>query len=128
MQFLWIHKRWFVNTAGIIIYITVPHFYECPIDGYGNRRDLEDRPELRFGSVDFVATKDYMTRMPAPINYVILLDVSQSAYVQNVTSSVLGSFKQIIKDLAKSNLQSKFSIITFSRNVYFYNLKGFSNF
>lgn len=45
-----------------------------------NRRvDLDQRPELTQGSVEFVAPTEYMVRPPMPPLYFFLIDVSISA-------------------------------------------------
>ena len=39
--------------------ITVPPEFFCHLDHQGRRTDIMERPELLFGSVEYVATKDY---------------------------------------------------------------------
>ena len=40
----------------------VPMEYFSPLDHDGQRQDLEQRPELRNGSVEYVAPQEYMVR------------------------------------------------------------------
>lgn len=89
----------------------------------GKRLDLETRPELKFGSVEFVATKEFSTRPPAPASFVFAIDVSWSS-VQNGT---LATAIQAIKALLfgpDGGLPPavQFGLVTFDRNVHFYNL------
>ncbi len=41
--------------------------------------DPSRRPEVRFGTVEYTATADYMARPPQPAMYLFLLDVSHNA-------------------------------------------------
>ena len=43
------------------------------------RKDIDDRPELYSGSVDLIASKEYMNRPPMPPTYIFLFDVSSEA-------------------------------------------------
>lgn len=49
------------------------------MDASGRRIDLDQRPELTKGSVEFVAPTEYMVRPPMPPLYFFLIDVSLSA-------------------------------------------------
>lgn len=49
------------------------------MDANGRRVDLDQRPELAKGSVEFVAPAEYMVRPPMPPMYFFLIDVSISA-------------------------------------------------
>lgn len=49
------------------------------MDASGRRVDLDQRPELTKGSVEFIAPAEYMVRPPMPPLYFFLIDVSISA-------------------------------------------------
>lgn len=49
------------------------------MDSTGRRVDLDQRPELIKGSVEFIAPAEYMVRPPMPPLYFFLIDVSISA-------------------------------------------------
>ena len=57
---------------------TVAYFYS-PTDVDGNRLDLDSRPELSNGSIDFIADANYQNRPPMPPTFVFVFDVSQPA-------------------------------------------------
>jgi protein transport protein SEC24 len=57
----------------------VPQSYFSPLNPNGTRHDYVARPELSRGSVDFVATSEYMARTPAPAAFVFVIDVSAAA-------------------------------------------------
>lgn len=59
--------------------LSVPVEYFCPLDANGKRKDVDERPELCQGSVEFVAPTEYMVRPPMPPVYFFLIDVSASA-------------------------------------------------
>jgi len=50
--------------------------YFCGLDADGRRYDVADRPELRNGSVEFVAPQQFTNRPPQEPIYAFLLDVS----------------------------------------------------
>ncbi|CAF5168828.1 unnamed protein product, partial [Rotaria magnacalcarata] len=50
--------------------------YDPATKTYG---DPSRRPEVRFGTVEYTATSDYMARPPQPAMYLFLLDVSHNA-------------------------------------------------
>lgn len=58
---------------------SVPGEYFAHLDASGRRIDMDQRPELTKGSVDFVAPTEYMVRPPMPPLYFFLIDVSISA-------------------------------------------------
>jgi protein transport protein SEC24 len=54
----------------------VPTEYYCGIDETtGERKDVNERPELRRGIVEVVATQEYTTRTPQTPSYVFVIDV-----------------------------------------------------
>lgn len=59
---------------------TVPSEYYAQLDATGRRIDLNQRPELTKGTVEYVAPIDYMVRPPMPPVYFFLIDVSITAF------------------------------------------------
>lgn len=57
----------------------VPGDYFAHLDASGRRIDIDQRPELIKGSVEFIAPAEYMVRPPMPPLYFFLIDVSISA-------------------------------------------------
>lgn len=58
---------------------TVPSEYYAQLDASGKRVDINQRPELTKGTIEFVAPAEYMVRPPMPPVYFFLIDVSISA-------------------------------------------------
>lgn len=57
----------------------MPSEYYAQLDATGKRVDINQRPELTKGTVEFVAPAEYMVRPPMPPVYFFLIDVSISA-------------------------------------------------
>ena len=65
----------------IIFFFQVPDFYFAPLDAYQKRADIASRPELRKGTVDFVATGDiYNERPPQSACWLFVLEVTSLAF------------------------------------------------
>lgn len=69
--------RWICNFCRLDN-VTESYYYSAT-DASGQRLDINERPELYSGSIDFVASSEYMNRPPMPPTYIFLLDVSQQA-------------------------------------------------
>lgn len=67
-------NRWICNFCKIDNQVEGYYYSQLDEDGY--RLDFNERPELYSGSVDLIASKEYMTRPPMPPTYVFLFDVS----------------------------------------------------
>lgn len=102
----------------------VPNWYFANVDMSGRRVDVDQRPELRYGSVEFEVPQDYFsTRQPAPLNYVFALDVSVQAIQSGMLQAVCEALKQAIYDVeGNAKLTSRIGIMTFDKGVQFYNL------
>jgi len=101
----------------------VPSEYFVNLDMNGRRVDLDQRPELRYGTVEFTVPKEYWARPPSPISYIFALDVSWNA----IQSGLLIKAVETIKDILFNTPQAvvtggKVGIITFDKDVHFYNI------
>ncbi|KAH8479775.1 hypothetical protein H0E87_016805, partial [Populus deltoides] len=70
-------RKWCCNICALLN--EVPGNYFAQLDATGRRIDLDQRPELTKGSVEFVAPTEYMVRPPMPPLFFFLIDVSVSA-------------------------------------------------
>ncbi|MBA0567461.1 hypothetical protein Golob_012196 [Gossypium lobatum] len=74
--------------------------YFANLDATGRRIDLDQRPELLKGSVEFVAPTEYMVRPPMPPLYFFLIDVSISAVRSGmIESSLTQPQMMVVSDL-----------------------------
>ncbi|KAL6005839.1 Protein transport protein Sec24C [Asimina triloba] len=76
-----------------------PRDYYCNTAPDGRRRDADERPELCRGTIEFVATKEYMVRDPMPAVFFFLIDVSMNAIQTGATAAACTAIKQSIDDL-----------------------------
>ncbi|KAI9206218.1 Sec23/Sec24 trunk domain-containing protein [Polychytrium aggregatum] len=111
----------------------VPAEYFSNLDMMGRRVDLAQRPELRYGSVEFTASKDYIARPPVPLSYVFAIDVSWSSHSSGLLARCAQSIKELLYGEPPVGVVSgrrglppgtKVGFLTFDRSVHFYNLKA----
>ncbi|KAK9159454.1 hypothetical protein Syun_005795 [Stephania yunnanensis] len=76
-----------------------PRDYHCNLGPDGRRRDADERAELCRGTVEFVATKEYMVRDPMPAVFFFLIDVSMNAVQTGATAAACSAISQAIADL-----------------------------
>ncbi|KAJ8763510.1 hypothetical protein K2173_002393 [Erythroxylum novogranatense] len=76
-----------------------PRDYHCNLGPDGRRSNADERPELCRGTVEFVATKEYMVREPMESVYFVLIDVSMNAIQTGAIYCDHSSINQVIGDL-----------------------------
>ncbi|GER54182.1 transport Sec24 family protein [Striga asiatica] len=113
-------RRFICNLCGFTD--ETPRDYHCNLGPDGRRRDADDRPELCRGTVEFVATKEYMVRDPMPAVFFFLIDVSMNAVQTGATAAACSAINQVIADLPKGP-RTMVGIATFDSTIHFYNLK-----
>jgi protein transport protein SEC24 len=99
-----------------------PRDYMCNLGPDGRRRDADDRPELCRGTVEFVATKEFLVRDPMPAVYFFLIDVSMNAIETGATAAACSAIAQAISDLPEGP-RTMVGIATFDSAIHFYSLK-----
>ncbi|XP_051147877.1 protein transport protein Sec24-like CEF [Andrographis paniculata] len=120
MKFIDQGRRFICNLCGFID--ETPQDYRCNLGPDGRRRDAEERPELCRGTVEFIATKEYMVRDPMPAVYFFLVDVSMHAIQTGATAAACSAISQVISDLP-GGPRTMVGIATFDSTIHFYNLK-----
>ncbi|UJR15134.1 hypothetical protein I4U23_002099 [Adineta vaga] len=88
--------------------------------------DPSRRPEVRFGTVEYTATSDYMARPPQSAMYLFLLDVSHNA----VQTGYLQSFCDILFENLSTlpgDARTKIGFITYDSRIHFYDLSDRQN-
>nr|KJB45544.1 hypothetical protein B456_007G311200 [Gossypium raimondii] len=114
-------RKWRCNICALLN--DVPGDYFANLDATGRRIDLDQRPELLKGSVEFVAPTDYMNRPPMPPLYFFLIDVSLPA----VRSGMIGVVTQTIRsclDELPGFPRTQIGFITYDSTIHFYNMKS----
>lgn len=114
-------RKWQCNIC--VLLNEVPSDYFAPLDAGGRRIDLDKRPELIKGSVEFVAPTEYMVRPPMPPLYFFLIDVSISAVRSGVIEVVAQTIKSCL-DTLPGYPRTQIGFITFDSTIHFYNMKS----
>ncbi|KAF9114504.1 COPII coat Sec23p-Sfb3p heterodimer component [Mortierella sp. AM989] len=99
--------------------------YFCNLDMSGRRLDLEQRPELRNGSIEFAVPKEYWNKTPAAAAYVFAIDVSWNAVRNGMLTQCIAGIRSAIWDangVSRLAPGAQIGILTFDRTVHFYNL------
>ncbi|XWS15138.1 hypothetical protein CRYUN_Cryun35bG0068400 [Craigia yunnanensis] len=131
MKFIDQGRKFICNLCGFTD--DTPRDYHCNLGPDGRRRDADERPELCRGTVEFVASKEYMVRDPMAAVYFFLIDVSMNAVQTGATAAACGAINQVISDLPASFIsisridgegsRTLVGIATFDSTIHFYNLK-----
>ncbi|KAK6911289.1 Zinc finger, Sec23/Sec24-type [Dillenia turbinata] len=87
-------RKWSCNICSLLN--DVPGEYFAHLDATGRRTDLDQRPELSKGSVEFVAPTKYMVRPPMPPSYFFLIDVSYSSVRSGMLESSLNQPQMMV--------------------------------
>lgn len=114
-------RKWRCNICALLN--DVPGDYFAHLDATGRRIDIDQRPELSKGSVEFVAPTEYMVRPPMPPLYFFLIDVSISAIRSGMLEVVAQTIKSCLDELPGFP-RTQIGFITFDSTIHFYNMKS----
>jgi protein transport protein SEC24 len=93
----------------------LPQAEECVAQD-GVRGDVDKRPELHRGTVDYVAPEEYETGSKNPPATLFVLETTQYASVTGVLEQVVAS----LRDLLAESAYESFGLITFDYECQFY--------
>ncbi|KAB2044444.1 hypothetical protein ES319_D01G090400v1 [Gossypium barbadense] len=114
-------RKWRCNICSLLN--DVPGEYFANLDATGRRIDLDQRPELIKGSVEFVAPMEYMVRPLMPPLYFFLIDVSISAVRSGMIEVVAQTIRSCLDELPGFP-RTQIGFITFDSTIHFYNMKS----
>ncbi|KAL2554424.1 Protein transport protein Sec24-like [Forsythia ovata] len=114
-------RKWRCNICSLLN--DVPGDYFAHLDASGRRVDLDQRPELTKGSVEFIAPAEYMVRPPMPPLYFFLIDVSISAVKSGMLEVVAQTIKSCLDNLPGFP-RTQIGFITYDSTIHFYNMKS----
>lgn len=115
----------------------VPPEYYAPVDPSGVRVDRMQRPELMMGTVEFLVPKEYWVKEPVGLRWLFLVDVSQESINRGLLAGVCDGIMNALygddeEDAAETEGDnttgrkipegSTVGIVTFDKEVHFYNL------
>lgn len=92
--------------------------YVCSLDERGHRRDLAQRPELRRGTVDYIAPKDYSDSEPVAPAICFVIEVSQKSVQSGLFAQVIWTLKSLLTFLEKP--APRIAIMTFDSSLHFF--------
>lgn len=113
----------------------VPQEYFAPVTPQGYRSDREQRPELMLGTVEFVVPKEYWSKEPVPMRWLFLIDVTEESVNKGFLTAVCDGIMNALYGGEKASDDeeessgkipegSKVGIVTFDKEMHFYNLKS----
>lgn len=85
--------------------------------------DRNERAELNYASVEYVAPSEYMVRPPQPCIFMFLIDVSKSAMECGMVKLVCDTILENLDNLA-GDTRTKVGFVTFDDQLHFYNLES----
>jgi len=100
-----------------------PDAYFCHLGPDGLRRDIDERPELCCGSVEFVATPEYCIRPPMMPTHFFLIDVSQTAIATGATATACSCISLVLDDIPQQE-RTLIGLATFDSSVHYYAMRG----
>ena len=116
--------RWICNFCRLDN--TTESYYYSKLDHHTQQReDFDQRPELYSGSVDFIASSEYMNRPPMPPTFVFLLDVSQQAVDSGYLHQACSTIKGIIEEgTLPGGERTRVAFLAYDKNLYYFNLRS----
>ncbi|EME30069.1 protein transport protein Sec24-like protein isoform 2 [Galdieria sulphuraria] len=115
-------RKFRCNLCGFINDVPSEHFAQIDPRTGIRMEDINRRPEFYFGSVEYVATKDYCDQEPVPATFLFVLDVSASSIYSGLLAVALDSIKKSLEVIPGGD-KARVSIMTFDRYLYFYSPK-----
>ncbi|BBN17285.1 protein transport protein SEC24 [Marchantia polymorpha subsp. ruderalis] len=119
MKFIDQGRRFTCNLCGFTN--ETPRDYHCNLGPDGRRRDADQRPELSRGTVEFVASPEYLVRPPMPAVFFFLIDVSMNAVQTGAVAAACSAINRALSDLPEGS-NTLVGIATFDSTIHYYSL------
>eukprot|EP00929_Paragymnodinium_shiwhaense_P022076 TRINITY_DN14213_c0_g1_i3.p1 TRINITY_DN14213_c0_g1~~TRINITY_DN14213_c0_g1_i3.p1 ORF type:complete len:1098 (-),score=159.58 TRINITY_DN14213_c0_g1_i3:373-3288(-) len=101
--------------------IPIEEDFRCALDHSGKRRDLQERPELQFGCVDYIAPRDYSEeQLPSAPVAVLVVETSAQAIRSGFVTQVANTLRQLLESRVLQAPASRVALITFDKSISFY--------
>lgn len=123
----WINgcRQWRCNLCGSSNKVSVQYY--SPADAStGLRTDINERPELTHGCVEFEAPSEYNARTPMIPTYLFVLDASRTSISSGFFASAVNGLSAWISNLKTLDRipRIRIGIITFDTAIHFYDIKS----
>lgn len=86
----------------------------------GTARNKFDRVELNHSVVEFVAPKEYMARIPQPIVYTFIIDVSIDAVHSGLTSTITRTILESLDRIPNENGTARVAFIAVDSGLHYF--------
>jgi protein transport protein SEC24 len=107
--------------------------YRCYLDNYRNRVDKQSRPELRHGTVEYLAPTEFLKTddngqaMQVKPSFLFVLDVSYGAFNNGLLKSLIATIRDILEEL-REDLDAwgtlLFGAVTYDNTLHFHDYKS----
>jgi len=117
-------SRWICNFCRLDN-VTESYYFSQMDPQTGQRADFNSRPELYSGSIDFLASPEYMNRPPMPPTFIFLFDVSQQSVESGYLTQATTTIKGIIEEgTLPGDKRTRVAFLAFDKNLYYFNLRS----
>ena len=98
-----------------------PDEYFSPLGPHGSRVDVQDRPELCRGTVEYVATPTYFARPCMTPTFLLVVDVSNQAMRKGILAQVIATLSRAIHALPP---RTQLGFVTFDSSLHYHVLQA----
>lgn len=109
-------RRWRCNFCNLLNDIPSAFDYD---EISGQVRNKFDRVELNHAVVEFIAPKEYMARVPQPIVYVFIIDVSVHAVQSGLTGTITRTILESLDRIPNVNKTARVAFIGVDSNLHY---------
>uniref|UniRef100_A0A5K3FLL6 Protein transport protein Sec24C n=1 Tax=Mesocestoides corti TaxID=53468 RepID=A0A5K3FLL6_MESCO len=113
-------RRWRCPVCTLTNTVPDSFYFDPTTQTYG---DPSCRPEIRYSTVEFIATSEYMLRPPQAATYVFCLEVSRTAVTTGYLNLVCGMLADQLNKMPGDS-RRQVAILTYDSGVQFYILSG----
>ncbi|ORX50100.1 hypothetical protein DM01DRAFT_1337773 [Hesseltinella vesiculosa] len=111
-------QRWKCNMCFLLNDVPAAFDYDAHSQ---KQTDRWKRPELNYGTVEFVAPTEYMVRPPQAPAFVFVLDVSYSAVQSGMLATAARTLLDTLERIPNDENRTSIGIITVDSALHFYN-------
>ncbi|GAX84456.1 hypothetical protein CEUSTIGMA_g11876.t1 [Chlamydomonas eustigma] len=102
---------------------STPDAYFCHLGHDGRRSDADERPELCKGSVEYVATPEYMIRPPMQNAHFFVIDASAAAAASGALATACSCVSRALDDIPAPE-RALVGLATFDSSTHFYSIRA----